>query len=85
MQKNFSRPLSVERDCIVFVNGVSDHVDGPVLPAAYPQCPDQRIKVRDTHSSYTKKGIRYYSKNWMVQFYVRLTDMVIQAVVEVGD
>ena len=44
----FSRPLSLEWDRIVFLNGVSDHVDGPVLPETHPQRPDQRIKVIKT-------------------------------------
>lgn len=47
----FSRPLSLEWDRIVFLNGVSDHVDGPVLPETHPQRPDQRIKVIKTPPS----------------------------------
>ena len=45
MQIYFSRPLSLEWDCVVFINCVSDHLDGTVLFEAHTQCPDQRIEV----------------------------------------
>ena len=44
----------MEWDCIVFFDGVRDHLDGPVLSQPHPQCADQRIKVINAHSSSTK-------------------------------